>query len=375
MTSIYAADATAAMTVLNSKWFDSSTPGDWGAGSNFWKTPTICEEIIAYMALSGTQDYSATILNAYPIGTGNTGSCGYYDDETCWGRMFMAAYSWYDSVPALKHHAKQFLTGAIAIYQDLTGGWDDTCGGGVWWKRGGTYPNNTKAANATLGLMEIALALYAATNEAAYLTWGQKCWTWLADHNLITGGLVIGGVDVNALPDPNNGPVVALQGNPLYPLWLLYKATGTTSYLDTGVAIVQATIRQMVWPNPSGWSPGGATLMARVDPLWMSVDGQTQSDWAGETPFKGIFAGFMGQFTANLATVSGNPYADQVTQFAAVLAGNADTLKANFPNGSYGMNWNVAQPDYQPSGDSGIDASLQYAALSVFNAAARTNPS
>ena len=167
-----------------------------------------------------------------------------------------------------------------------------------------------------------------------------------------------------------------MQGNPLGPLWSLYAATEDTSYLDIGQSIAEAAIRQMVWPTGNAWDPGAAILQARPDADWNRQTEAFRQSCSGDTPFKGIFAGFLGAFTKNLATLT-DPTRQQAAQrYAAVLAGNANALTTNFPNGAYGMDWHTSQPNYQPDPDTqdGINACLQYSALALFLAAAKTNP-
>jgi hypothetical protein len=369
----YLSYATSAIQTLTSNWFTPQTPIDWGGGSNFWKTPTIALELIDYMGVTGDTSFITTIENARTTGEFYIGNCGYYDDETCWGRMYIAAYLVFNANSTLKPYAANYLQDAIAVHNDLVAAWDQVCGGGIWWKRNpASYPGNFKASNSTLGSMEIALGLYQATGQQTYLAWAQQCWQWLAQVELIHGGLVFGGLTSDALPDPTNGPVVALQGNPLGPLWSLYAATNDASLLDVAESAAIAGIHQFIWPPIAGWTPQTAILRAGVDPEWNSQPEAVHQAWGGETPFKGIFAGFLGEFAKNLATVSDPAHQAAAKQFGTVLESNADAVWSNFPGGAFGMNWYASQPNYQPDTDQGINASLQYSALALFLAAAKT---
>ena len=365
--------ATSAMQTLNARWFTATTPTNWGGGGNFWRTPTISLEIIDYMAMAASSAYVTTIENARLAGEPYIGNCGYYDDATCWGRFFITAYQFFNSTAGLQQYAPPYLQDAIAVHQDLVGGWDNVCGGGIWWQRNPkSYPGNTKASNATLGSMEIALGLYAATSDGSYLNWAQQAWVWLQQKRLVTGGLVFGGVTSQCVPDPDNGPVVALQGNPLGPLWSLYQATQDTSCLDVAESIVEAAIKQFIWPAASAWTPGNAIILSRADVEWNSQSQAYQFQWSGETPFKGIFTGYLGEFTRNLATVQNASRQQAAKLYGQVLAGNASAVWSNFPGGVFGADWHTPQPNYQPNSDDAINASLQYSALALFLAAAKT---
>jgi hypothetical protein len=47
---------------------------------DYWKTPTISEELVFYMQYSGNNSYLQTIENARTQGEYCLTSCGYYDD-------------------------------------------------------------------------------------------------------------------------------------------------------------------------------------------------------------------------------------------------------------------------------------------------------
>lgn len=324
-------------------------------------------ELVDYMALTGDSTLVPTIENARMAGEPYLGNCGWYDDESVWGRFFMAAYFYFSSG---QHGANpsNYLQDAITVYTDLSAAWDSTCGGGIWWRRDPkSYPDNFKAINSTLGLMEIALDLYFATSQKSYLDSAQRSWQWISDSGMIDSqGMVWGGLASNCQKDPNNKPVVALQGNPLGPLWSMYQATGDPSYLNVAALIVKGTQENMVWP-------GTSILMAGADAEWNQQDEDWRENNAGETPFKGIFVGFLGSLTQNLATIQDPSWQNTAKQFKLLLEANANAVWANFPNGIFGMDWHTPDPQYGGDSDNTINASLQYSALALFLAAAKAN--
>jgi predicted alpha-1,6-mannanase (GH76 family) len=362
MANTYLTYAQTAAEILTSRWFQPTTPGHW-VPNDYWRTPTICEELVDYMSVTGESTFMSTVENARTAGEPWIGSCGYYDDETCWGRLFVTTYAYLTSGGS-GADPQNYLSDAVKVHDDLVAGWDDTCGGGIWWRRRPKgYPGNFKASNSTLGSMEIALGLYGATKDGQYLQWAQKVWAWLQASGMIEDGLVWGGLDSSCGVDPNNKPVVALQGNPLGPLWRLYAATGDTSALDAAQAIADAALVQMVWS-------GTQILQAGADAQWNQQTQEWREQNSGETPFKGIFAGYLGDFARNLATVQ-DPARQQAAQkYADALRANSDALWANFPGQVFGMDWHTSQPQYQPNPDDVINASLQYSALSAFVGAA-----
>jgi hypothetical protein len=390
----YAQDA---VDVLTSRWFTPSTPRRW-VPRDYWRTPTICEELVNHMRVTGEPTYMSTVENARIACQPWIGHCAYYDDETCWGRLFVATHS-YLTDGGSGADPQSYLDGAIAIFDDLAQAWGPPCNGiwwkrvphqrylgeaaaivndlvqtlgpsdDVWWKRfPQKYLNNTQATNSTIGLMEIAIGLYSATRQPRYLEWTERAWDWLQRHGMIVNGLVWGGLTKTCQVDPNNKPVIALQGNPLGPLWSLYMVTGDTSLLDVAQSIADTTLAQMVWP-------GTRIFKADADAEWNQQTPKWREQMSGQTPFKGIFAGYLGTFAKNLATVDDPARQQAAATYVAALRSNADALRANFSDNVYGMDWHTPQPRYQPDPDDVINASLQYSALSAFLGAAKNSQS
>ncbi len=222
---------------------------------------------------------------------------------------------------------------------------------------------NFKAANSTLGLMEIALGLYAAEDRsAARLAWGRRCWEWLLAKQLVDAqGLVWGGLTQSCTVAPKNIPVVALQGNPLGPLWMLYEATGDDALLDSAQLIFDKTLASFTWP-------GTEILCTPQDGEWAGESEEWRQNHLNPAMFKGICAGYAGPFVARLATVKGREAT--AVRYAQALRANADALLANYPHGVYGMDWHTPSPAYEGDGDATIDACLQFGGLAALDAAA-----
>jgi hypothetical protein len=363
MAQSYLESARAAAGVL-AGWFTPDLINYWVPVREYWKAPTIAQELVAHMALAGTPDFASLVETVRQAGTGSLDNCGYLDDATVWGRFHITAYDWLTATHGAG--ADNYKKNATTVYNGLASTWDDTCGGGLYWKRPDkSYPDprNFKAVNSTLGLMEIGLGLHRITGDEKQLQCAEKSWKWVQGSGLIDAqGMVWGGFTPQCVRDENNPPVVALQGNPLTPLWWMYQRTGDETLLDLAQRIVDGTLRAFTWP-------GTQTLTAGpVDAEWASQDSEWRRAHQNDGMFKGVFCGFMGPFTANLATVPGR---EQVAAgYAAFLRANADTLIANFPGGVYPMDWHTPDPDYKGDPDDDNNVILQYSGFAALDAAA-----
>lgn len=328
---------------------------------DYWKAPTITQELAAHMALAGSSDFRPLVDYVRQAGEGWLATSSYLDDATVWGRSHITTYDWITATGG--SGADDYLRDATTVFEGLTPTWDEVCAGGLYWMRPG-YGNgsgNFKAMNATLGLMEIGLGLHRIAGRADGLDWAERAWKWIGGSGLIDAqGMVWGGYSQQCARDDDNRPVVALQGNPLTPLWWMYQATGDAGLLDLAERIVDGTLRAFVWP--------GATLMTEFDGPWAAQGAGWRRAHQNDAMFKGVFCGFLGPFTASLATVGGRGAA--AARYAAFLRANADALAANFPGGIFPMDWHTPDPGYQGDPDDGNNAVLQYSGFAALNAAA-----
>ncbi len=124
-------------------------------------------------------------------------------------------------------------------------------------------------------------------------------------------------------------------------------------------------MQKFVWP-------GTQILQAEADAEWGLLDENGRRNLIGKALSKGISLGFLGNFTAHLATLSDPSRRDAARKYTSFLRANADALAAHFPSGAYGVNWRFASPNYQIDSDDQINACLQYSGMSAFIAAAQT---
>jgi predicted alpha-1,6-mannanase (GH76 family) len=141
----------------------------------------------------------------------------YYDDEGWW------ALAWIDTYD-LTHDAR-YLTMAQSIFDDMAGGWDATCGGGIWWSK-----DRASAAD-----------------REKFAGWAAKEWQWfrgsgmINSDNLINDGLVI---DAASGACRNNQKTVWTynQGVVLGGLAEWSKSSGNAAVLDDAKKIADAAL-------------------------------------------------------------------------------------------------------------------------------------
>ncbi|WP_419804451.1 glycoside hydrolase family 76 protein [Terriglobus sp.] len=126
----------------------------------------------------------------------------YYDDEGWWALAWIDAYD--------LTNEPRYLAMAQSIFQDMSGGWDATCGGGIWWSKQRTYKN--AIANELFFSVATHLAVRAqATDRDRYNDWAGKEWRWfqasgmINNQHLVNDGL---NIDKSSGECRNNGRTV-----------------------------------------------------------------------------------------------------------------------------------------------------------------------
>jgi len=284
--------------------------------------------VIRYIQYTGDESYlgiietTFTAAQARHAGFINT----FFDDNGWWALAWVAAYD-------LTANSR-YLAAAQAIFAHNQGGWDGTCGGGLWWNEKRRYKN---AITNELFLALAALLYQRAPGKRDYLDWALREWEWLHRSGLISpGGLVNDGL--TAACANNEGTAWTYnQGVILGGLATLYQITGEQGYLRQGEAVADAALSALT--N----SPG--ILAEPCEPSGCDAD---------QTQFKGIFVRYLHQFSR----CSGKP------AYRAFILANADSVwdNARNPAGQFGLRW--AGPFDK------ADASRQTSAVEVLTAAA-----
>ncbi len=164
----------------------------------------------------------------------------FYDDEGWW------ALAWLD-VFELRGDSR-YLAMAQSIFTDMTGGWSDSCGGGIWWKKNERYKN--AIANELFLSVAVRLAEHSeGASRAKYIDWAQREERWLLASGMINGkSLVNDGLDASC---KNNGRTTWSynQGVLLTGLAGLNKLTHDAIALQTANNIARAASTQLTDSN------------------------------------------------------------------------------------------------------------------------------
>ncbi|MGH3263674.1 MAG: glycoside hydrolase family 76 protein, partial [Trebonia sp.] len=230
----------------------------------------------------------------------------------------------------------RYREAARAIFAHTLSGWDDTCGGGLWWNEKRDYKN---AITNALFLVLAALLAARVPGRREYRDWALREWEWLHASGMIgPSGLVNDGLTADCA---NNGAATWTynQGVILGGLAALHELTGERAYLRHGEAIADAALRSLVDAAGVLAEPGEDAFAGRAD---------------DSAQFKGIFARYLHEFSRH----SDKP------EYRGFLLANADSVLACDVNaaGQYGLRW--AGPFDR------ADASRQTSAIEVLTAAA-----
>jgi predicted alpha-1,6-mannanase (GH76 family) len=138
----------------------------------------------------------------------------------------------------------RYLSMAESIFSNMTTGWDDTCGGGIWWNKSRTYKN--AIANELFLSVSAHLANRVPPPEQSpYLSWAIEEWRWFAQSGMINSEHLID--DGLTSSCQNNGETTWTynQGVILDGLVELYRKTADPSAPATAQQIASSAITHL----------------------------------------------------------------------------------------------------------------------------------
>jgi predicted alpha-1,6-mannanase (GH76 family) len=246
-------------------WYNGS--GLWNT-TGWWNAANCLEAIENVIVENNGQNYLAVLNNTFTLNSGGNFLNYYYDDEGWWANAWIRAFDLTGDT--------RYLSMARVIFTDLTGGWDSTCGGGLWWNKAAT----NKIAIANELFLLTAVRLHQRTpgdsGPGSYIDWANREWTWFRNSGMINAQNLIND-GLNSSCQNNGQPTWTYnEGVILGGLADLYKVTGDASYLIQAEAIADATIAIMV--------DGSGVLLEPCEPFTCASDGPQ---------FKGIFMRYL----------------------------------------------------------------------------------
>ena len=307
-------------------WYTEDT-GQWKT-TGWWNAANGLTMLVDYAKLGDTPDLQATIANTFDRNSQKNFLNDYDDDEGWWAMGWAGAYELTQN--------PRYLAMAETIFADMASNWDDTCGGGIWWKK----PKQYKNAIANELFLAVAAKLASLSTDpkkrADYLDWAQREWKWFSASGMINSdNLVNDGLDA-ACHNNKRTTWSYNQGVILGGLTVLSKQSGDPKPLEMAQSIALAAMAHLTDLD--------GVLHDSCEPARCGNDAPQ---------FKGIFA-------RNLAVLNA---AVPVPGFRTFLRRNAESIwKNRDSDGRFGLVW---------SGPSEVKtAATQISALDALVAAA-----
>jgi predicted alpha-1,6-mannanase (GH76 family) len=328
----YGAYAAAGMAALQ-RWYLPWT-GQWRT-TGWWNAANALTAVIDYTQRTGDQTYGRVSHRTFRAARWRHRHflVRFFDDNGWWALAWIKAYD--------VAHQDHYLDAARRIFDNLVTGWDETCGGGVWWNEDRKYKN--AITNELFLTTAVRLHQRSPGHGRKYLDWALREWDWFSASGMIgANGLVNDGLTEDC---KNNGrPAYTYnQGVILGGLAGLYEVTGDQAYLRQGESIADAALLGLTSP-PTAVPPGVLIEPGEADMVGRRADG---------SQFKGVFVRHLYDFYLHSRRP---PYRDFIIR-------NAESIWDNSRNerNEFGLRWTGPFDS--------ADASRQSSALDALNAA------
>lgn len=225
----------------------NDTVGFWKS-AGWWNSANVLTAMVRYADITGNKEMMIPVIedvfvksNKHCVNFVNE----FYDDEGWWALAWIDAYKLTGT--------KKYLDMAEVIFADMTTGWSEECGGGIFWKKPKQYKN--AIANNLFTLT--AARLYKTTKKAEYLDWTTKNIEWLLGSGMINPqtGMVMDGtkncIATGAYYTYNQGVAMAALAE-------AYLITKDKKYINAANSIAKATIKQMITEDGVLKEPGNS---------------------------------------------------------------------------------------------------------------------
>lgn len=237
----YLQEASDGIQTLQS-WYAQSTGLYQTTG--WWNSANAITVLANYSKVSRSSQYLSIFSNTFEqaqktsIGFLNN----YYDDEGWWALAWIDAYDLTGS--------RQYLSMAGSIFADMAGGWDNTCGGGIWWSKAKTYKNAIANELFLSVAANLAVRSLDGSQRTGYITWAQKEWHWFANSGMINSqNLINDGLKLPSCQNNQQATWSYNQGVILGGLVALHKVAPDPSLPKIAQSIANATLTNLTDAN------------------------------------------------------------------------------------------------------------------------------
>jgi predicted alpha-1,6-mannanase (GH76 family) len=222
-------------------WYTQSTGLYQTTG--WWNSANALTMLADYSLAVRSNSYNGVFANSFQQAQKTSSGFlnNYYDDEGWWALAWIAAYD--------LTHTQQYLDMAASIFTDMSGGWDSTCGGGIWWSKDKTYKN----AIANELFLSVAAHLanrVAPADRTGYLAWANKEWAWFQQSGMINSQhLINDGLDLTTCKNNGQNTWTYNQGVILGGLVELNRVQPSPQLLETAQTIADSAIMHLTDSN------------------------------------------------------------------------------------------------------------------------------
>lgn len=205
--------------------------------TGWWNSANALTALIDYSIATQSSAYAGDIATTFNANQGSSFLNNYYDDEGWWALAWIRAFDLTQQT--------RYLDMAKTIFKDMSGGWDATCNGGIWWSKAKTYKN----AIANELFLEVAIRLHQRTpgdaGPGSFLDWAQREWTWFNGSGMINSDSLVND-GLNSCANNAGTTWTYNQGVLIGGLVDLSNATGDAGLLVRAGAIAQASVNKLV---------------------------------------------------------------------------------------------------------------------------------
>lgn len=132
---------------------------------------------------------------------------------------------------------------AVDLFARMWTHWDNTYGGGIWWKNDGSHSQKNVATNAPAAIT--AVKLYNITGDSTYLDKAEQLYNWVTNRLVDSDGHVYDHIEGSG-----NGTLVKWDFTYNFGTYIgaaleLYQATGQTSYLNDAVSVADWAVNNL----------------------------------------------------------------------------------------------------------------------------------